>query len=245
MNCTQKTGVVKDFEEFIEDLRHFDGDLVLYGAGLYGEISLRILQRAGYCITAFCDGNPAKTGTLYHGIPVISIAQLCGMDHAMVLVTVAQQSQEGACRGLISAGIPLLYAVLLPEYRFSEMVRSPEDVKFELDTANEMQAVFNRLADDSSRAVFIVWMYGQLTGESMECGELPRAKCPVDTELCIEGEKLDLFQRQARSSKKIILIWHNCQPGLLTCLAKLMEYGYTKLWLCHQGDIMQIGGEKA
>ena len=63
--------------DFLNDLEKPDfakhsGNIVLWGAGKLGGVAAFVLKKKGIEFIAFCDSDPKKQGSIYHGHKVIS-----------------------------------------------------------------------------------------------------------------------------------------------------------------------------
>lgn len=118
--------IVSDFDQFIKELRSFNGPLILYGAGMYGEPTYMCLFRAGKSPVAFCDRSPLKIGTEFCGLPVIPPERLKEYPGARVILSLSVNAFEEACRGLNSFTIDTIYAVEILHFQISNSKCQPD-----------------------------------------------------------------------------------------------------------------------
>ena len=84
MNAAQIFEMVRTVTEQITIPEEND-TVILFGAGGLGVMSLSALQ-AEHKVTAFCDNDKNKVGTMIEGVPCISPAQLLDYPKAFVLI---------------------------------------------------------------------------------------------------------------------------------------------------------------
>lgn len=83
------TGIIDNLHEL--SLNSID-EYIIYGAGEYGRQTYLELKQENLKVIAFCDTNKAKQGTIYQGLPVISLAQLADLPQCKILMAVWNQS---------------------------------------------------------------------------------------------------------------------------------------------------------
>ena len=65
-----------DFSEIV-NLKNIDGlQVVLFGAGVHGQIAYHALNEIGINVNYFCDSNKRKQGIKFCGIPTLSLEEL-------------------------------------------------------------------------------------------------------------------------------------------------------------------------
>ena len=84
MNAAQTFEMVRTVTEQITTPEEND-TVILFGAGGLGVMSLSALQTE-HKVTAFCDNDKNKAGTMIEGVPCISPAQLLDYPKAFVLI---------------------------------------------------------------------------------------------------------------------------------------------------------------
>lgn len=146
--------------------------LVMFSAGQVGKELCQTLSFLGIYPVCFCDNNPEKIGGTYAGLPVISFEQLLA-EHRQSLILIATQAHFSAVQSqLLEAGFPkkqilgrtldmgtpfnfmssllhtqmTLFRHALKERSFLDLYRQDE-VK--------IQAAFDLLADEKSKALFL------------------------------------------------------------------------------------------
>lgn len=88
MNAAQTFEMVRTVTEQITTPEEND-TVILFGAGGLGVMSLSALQTE-HKVTAFCDNDKNKAGTMIEGLPCISPAQLLDYPKAFVLISSAK-----------------------------------------------------------------------------------------------------------------------------------------------------------
>ncbi len=61
-------------------------DVVIFGTGAGGEVTLELAECCGWNVSRFIDNNPAKQGTTFHGYPVTGPETLGSRDYQLVIV---------------------------------------------------------------------------------------------------------------------------------------------------------------
>ena len=154
-----------DVKDLIDTLVTHKGDIVLYGAGLFGKKTYNILHSAGIPVSAFCDADPAKIGTVYMTKPVISTEQLKQMDDYVVIISVTQKNQNFICESLVQMGIKNIFAVSLPQANISSFVfvMPAEQVIIDVDDVQVKKYAYQQLHDSMSQKIYVAWLYFSLT----------------------------------------------------------------------------------
>lgn len=146
--------------------RHFlkiaNGEMpvVLFGAGSAGFLLCKALEYHDVHITAFCDNNSNSVGTVLAGHPVIPVADLLTMkDKCLVVISTSQEYTGEIREQLYRLGFPLdlvhippaepvlYYTNLVYQERWSQEALQSH--------APQLQEVYNLLADDKSRNIFV------------------------------------------------------------------------------------------
>jgi len=92
----------KDVEDLLAGLhvpdvlknRNRECNIVLFGAGIYGEIALDCLRESNISVRCFCDNDIGKQGKMVRGIPVISPKELASLDKPAVIITARHKARE-------------------------------------------------------------------------------------------------------------------------------------------------------
>lgn len=84
-----------------------DKKIYIWGASIGGAQAYKSLQRNGLQVTAYCDNNRQKQGTLYNGAPVISPEQLQKRvaEDGSSLIIIASFAFETIYRQISAQGI--------------------------------------------------------------------------------------------------------------------------------------------
>ena len=129
--------------EYFKDLppvnyKDYDGNIVLFGAGMHGAMAARLLEKQGVKIICFADNNPKKWGTKYLGYPIISPEEMreCYFNAAIIITPTAirpiyEQVKEMGFQTIL----PGLFLFLefdtadvqdvLPEFYFEKKIDTP------------------------------------------------------------------------------------------------------------------------
>jgi len=209
--------VTTELNDLIAALNTHEGDVVLYGAGAYGEKTYNMLASAGYKVAAFCDGSPAKVGQLYMTKPIISIEQLAEMDNYIVIIAVLQTHHKAICENLLSMNVKNIYAVSLPQLKLSQLmsILPPEHLVIDVDDIQLKKIAYRKLKDEDSKTNYVAWLYDSLTGDKTIYEEVgvPTNKfltvplrCPdLTTLICTPDEAFDDRVTLSMAADKFIL----------------------------------------
>ena len=149
-------------------------DLVLWGAGRLGRMTLSGLRRIGVDPWAFCDSNAALWGTTIDGVPVMSpaaAAEEFGRQATFVITIWGPHDRDtmsDRARHLLDLGCttvvpfaPLFWKhpeVFGPYYAFELPHRTAEE-------AEKIRQAFTLWADASSRAEFVAQVKWRMRGD--------------------------------------------------------------------------------
>jgi len=80
--------------------------IIIFCAGDRGTHAFFALRDLGYPVAAFCDNAPHRHGTLFHGLPVLSPAELAERRDAFVIVAIQTlEAQAGILQQVRSLGL--------------------------------------------------------------------------------------------------------------------------------------------
>ncbi len=129
-------------------------DIVIFGAGIGGMETYNFLKECGYDfkIKAFSDNNEKKIGTLYCGLQVIS-PQIISEEYQKALILVSSTAFDVISAQLIRQGIEKedVYYFQPAGISLSNM----SDVSFVKEHLEELESVYNMLADDKSKRIYV------------------------------------------------------------------------------------------
>lgn len=128
--------------------------LVLFGTGQFGQWVLGRLRKAGVEPCCFCDNNPARWGSVLHGVAVLSPAdavQRFGQTAAFAVTiyngsAARKQLREMGCRQVLPA--PLLFWKYPGEFMPDLGIDAPERL---VEGEEQIRECFVLLADERSR----------------------------------------------------------------------------------------------
>lgn len=174
-----------------EDIAQYLDSIVLYGAGSAGIAFLKYLQDAGISPCLFSDGNDTKWGTKCEGLEIVSPEDICRRigKKALVIVTINTDGKRycksfaealrvgghtGVHRKLKECGcehvIDYTYFRRCHELFQGDTYNLPScsDVNLMESHEQEIQSVFELLADEQSREVFTKLIRFRLLDDSIE-----------------------------------------------------------------------------
>jgi len=130
--------------------------IVLFGAGIYGEIALQHFKNKNINVLCYCDNDKKKQGKKIGGIPVISIQELSSIDNIFVIITsrhcVSEISQQ------------------LNDMKIDHISFDSYFVKLMKDKYK--QVYFDLLDESLSEEVFIAVLKSMISGSLSYCGSV-------------------------------------------------------------------------
>lgn len=156
MNLTSTNSIVYNLFSGITDLANMwlerfqtEGrNLYLFGAGSAGLCFSYTFQQYGISVTAFCDNNPQKVGTVFHGLPVVSFEEM-KQDHNKFVVISAVNAFDVLIRQCETAGIPADDICSIDWLWFDK-----DDKELILNRIDDFVSAYSHCSDDLSKQVF-------------------------------------------------------------------------------------------
>lgn len=130
-----------------------DKKIVLFGAGLEGQIAYEYFKSKEINIDFYCDNNKVKQNTRKNGIKIISVEDLSSMDNILVFITVKVKVNEIKSQ-LEKIGIE--YVV------FSEYIMQ---LDFKANIDKYLYVYNNLLNDNKSKEVYKAVLESRLSGD--------------------------------------------------------------------------------
>ncbi|WP_377295095.1 FkbM family methyltransferase [Rhizobium sp. SG2393] len=143
---------VQILEPIRPDLLSADRRIALYGTGFLGSWAVDFLRARGIEPVACYDGNTARHGTLFHGIPVSSPAAITAETADFIFIT-ARHAVPQVSRVLEGTGVA--HASLDAWYAATHLADFVE--------------IHNLLDDDRSRETLRAVLLAMLSGEARPC----------------------------------------------------------------------------
>jgi FkbM family methyltransferase len=160
----------RDLRGSFPDLSLFmDGKhpVVIYGAGRMGRLFRKNLWAHGIPVAAFSDSNSALWGKSIDGVTVISPEELQQFSRLPVLVASLLHETE-IYELLKRMGFKLVYPLSFLNFNYPKIFISPEydntfNALFDFDNKEAICSVYDMLADEQSRCVFLNLIKFRLT----------------------------------------------------------------------------------
>lgn len=136
--------------------------LILYGAGMEGDIYANYLKTFGIGIDAFCDGDPGKHGKIFHDVRIVTPEELVvRYSGANIAVTVSAQFIPEITERLKGLGVEAerIFTDTQQYLNYTHRVRD-----FSVNISADLFRFQPRLADEESRGLFRLryrhWLLG-------------------------------------------------------------------------------------
>lgn len=141
--------------------------VVIYGAGRMGRLFRKNLCAHGIPIAAFSDSNSALWGKLIDGVTVLPPQQLEQFSHGPILVASLLYETE-IYELLKRMGFKLVYPLSFLNFNYPQIFISPEydnalNALFDFNNQEAICSVYNMLADEQSRCIFLNLIKFRLT----------------------------------------------------------------------------------
>lgn len=141
--------------QFVSKIKSFS-NIYCYGAGSLCDFSLAEFERFGLDlkkIDCVFDSNPKKDGTKVHGVTVSS--HFTGQLKPSSIVIITTTYSEEVRKKLSSAGVEFCVTPAYINDRDIIGKRGPEFISFVKEHLDELEYIYNLLADEKSRRVFL------------------------------------------------------------------------------------------
>ena len=128
MDQTHYKEMKENLDRLFADGTFIEREIYLFGHCNASEKLADLITEKGYCVNAFLDNNPAKQGSRYKGIPVISPEEISKRNMEHTLICIASRAYEAMARQLRQMDFSGRVEKLVDYNTFAEYSLSPETI---------------------------------------------------------------------------------------------------------------------